>query len=249
MNPLNTQAPVALITGSARRIGATIAEYLHGAGYQVVIHYRHAKEDACALTQRLNQARLNSAFALCGDLTHPGVCEKLVQETIAWAKRLDLLVNNASLFLRTDITKPDEQDWHNLFMTNVHAPFWLSKSAYPYLAEQKGCIINITDLHATKPLKDYAIYCQSKAAFAMQTKVLAREFAPNVRVNAVAPGAIAWPEGENQLSKAIQEKIIAQTPLKKHGEPLYIAQALLALAQNPFVTGETLHVDGGRHLL
>lgn len=248
MAPTNYPPRIALITGSAKRIGAAIAEYLHQHGFLVVIHAHHSVAMAQTLAEKLNRQRANSALVLTGDLTVKQSLESLIDETIHWAGQLDLLVNNASTFACTDIQMLDDSHWNKLFTTNVRAPFWLSQKAYPHLAQQKGNIINITDIHADKPLKGYAVYCQTKAALAMQTKALAREFAPNVRVNAIAPGAIAWPEHENILNEELKQKIIDRTPLKRHGDPLFIAQAVLAMNDNPFVTGQILNVDGGRSL-
>lgn len=249
MNQANKQAVrVALITGAARRIGAAIAQHLHEAGFKVVIHCHHSLAEAKRLAQAMNQQRPDSAHVLQQDLCDPKAAKRLIEAAIAFTGRLDLLVNNASIFTKTSFAEFNQQNWDNLFATNVRAPFQLSLVARPYLAAQQGQIINITDIHSETPLMDYAEYCQSKAALTMQTKALAREFAPEVRVNAVAPGAIVWPENDNALNGQIQEKIIAQTPLKRHGEPLFIAQAVLALVENAFITGQILKVDGGRSI-
>lgn len=249
MNQANKQeAKVALVTGGARRIGAAIVRQVHQAGYKVLIHCRTSLSEAHALATDLNQQRMNSAFVLQRDLTQPDAALEIMEAVMDWAGRLDLLVNNASVFMRSSGSVFDAHVWQLLFDTNVKAPFSLSLAAQPLLAKHEGAIINITDIHAQKPLKAYAAYCQSKAAFEMQTKALAREFAPAVRVNAVAPGAIAWPEDANALSPQEQQKIIAGTLLKRHGEPEYIAQAVLALAEHPFITGQSLAVDGGRSL-
>lgn len=237
---------VALITGAGRRIGAAIAEHLHEAGFLVAIHCHHSRDEADALCLRLNQKHPHTAQVFSADLTQKIDNQRLIQHTIDWAGQLDLLVNNASLFIPTPIDASDDTLWDTLFSINVQAPFWLSLAARAHLAQQQGAIINITDIHAETPLKGYTEYCQTKAALAMQTKAFAREFAPHIRVNAVAPGAIAWPEQDNALSRAQQEKIIARTLLKRHGKSLYIAQAVLALAENKFITGQTLRVDGGR---
>ncbi len=234
---------VALVTGAARRIGAEIAEHLHCEGFRVAIHCHRSQAEAVALARRLNALRADSAKVFVADLCKPDTPKQLVQDTLAWAGRLDLLVNNASLFSR------QESDWGPMFTTHVRAPFQLSHAAYPSLAITAGSIINITDIHAEKPLKGYAMYCQSKAALNLQTKALALEFAPLVRVNAVAPGAILWPEKDNALNEEQQQQIIAKTPLKRHGNPVFIAKAVLALAENPFITGQILSVDGGRGLL
>ncbi|WP_454784918.1 pteridine reductase [Legionella sp. WA2024007413] len=250
MNPTNKQeVKVALITGGARRTGAAIVKKLHSAGYKVIIHCHQSLTEAHALAAGLNEQRPYSAFVLQRELNEPGAAEEIMSTVQDWAGRLDLLVNNASVFLRTEFTAFSEIDWHALFNIHVKAPFLLSLAARPLLAKESGAIINVSDTHAEKPLKGYSVYCQSKAALEMQTKSLAREFAPEIRVNAVAPGATIWPEHSNILTQETQEKIIAKIPLKKQGDPEYIAQAILALAENPYITGQILKVDGGRSLL
>lgn len=249
LNQANKQdSKVALVTGGARRIGAAIVKSLHQAGYKVVIHCRGALSEAHALAVDLNNIRIDSAYVLPRELTQQDAAQEMIATIIDWAGRLDLLVNNASIFIRTESHSFNAADWDALFAVNVKVPFLLSLAAYPFLKQQQGNIINITDIHAEKPLKGYGIYCQSKAALKMQTESLAREFSPEVRVNAVAPGAIAWPEHTNILTPEAQQKIIAKTPLKQHGKPEYIAQAVLAVAQNPFITGQTFKIDGGRSL-
>jgi pteridine reductase len=240
---MNPQAPVALITGAARRIGAAIAQHLHAAGYRVVIHYLHSESAAASVTQKCNELQRDSALAIQGDLQTAETSTMLISTAHQWAGRLDLLVNNACVFSR------ESTDWDTLFAVNVKAPFLLSQAAYPYLKTTQGAIINITDIHAHKPLKHYSAYCQTQAALTMQTQSLAREFAPDVRVNAIAPGAIAWPEQGNALSETLQHEIIQKTPLKRHGQPKYVAKAVLALVQNSFITGQILAVDGGRSLI
>ncbi len=250
MNHNNKQANrVALVTGAARRIGAGIVTHLHEAEFKVIIHCHHSHREAHELAEKLNQQRENSALVCQAELNQKQEVVELMAKTLQWAGRLDLLVNNASCFIKTDLDKLDDDEWEALFNTNVRAPFWLSQMAYPHLAVEQGSIINITDIHAKKTLKDYSVYCQSKAALVMQTKTLAREFAPRVRVNAVAPGATIWPELSNELSAKIQQKIIGRTPLKRHGHPLFIAKAVLALADNPFITGQILSVDGGQEIV
>ncbi|KTD34336.1 pteridine reductase [Legionella moravica] len=250
MNQNNKQeAKVALITGSARRIGAAIVKKIHGAGYKVVIHCRFSLKDANALAADLNHIRANSAIVIQRELTEEGAASEIITTVSEWAGRLDLLVNNASVFIRNNSDLFNEDDWRQLFDIHVKAPFLLSLAARPLLSKHSGTIINVTDIHAQKPLKGYSVYCQSKAALEMQTRSLAREFAPSIRVNAVAPGAIAWPEEANSLSTKEQQNIVDKTPLKRHGDPEYIAQAILALVENPFITGQVLNVDGGRSLI
>ncbi|KTC70256.1 pteridine reductase [Legionella birminghamensis] len=239
---------VALITGAARRIGRMIAKHLHNAGYRIAIHYNQSKAEADGLAQQLNQQQADSAQVFCQDLAALSEAETLIEPVIDWAGRLDLLVNNASQFTKNHFENFNEDLWNRLFKLNVQIPYQLSQSALPYLKQQQGVIINITDIHAEIPLKDYAIYCQTKAALLMQTRALAKEFAPKVRVNAVAPGAIIWPEKDNSLSEQLQQKIIAETPLKRHGDPVFIAKAVVCLVENEFVTGQVLNVDGGRSI-
>jgi pteridine reductase len=232
----------ALVTGAARRIGRAIVEDLHKAGFKVAIHCHNSLAEAESLASHLNKIRLNSAQVFQQNLLEINF-QSFIQKIIFWAGSLDLLVNNASLFL-----PDDTEDWNQSFDVNVRAPFLLSQAAFPTLAKTEGVIINITDIHAAKPLKNYAIYCQTKAALNMQTKSLAKELAPKVRVNAIAPGAIAWPEGMNALSSDLQKKIIDKTLLKRHGEPHFIAQAVRMLAENKFITGQIVNVDGGRSI-
>ncbi|MCX7119460.1 MAG: pteridine reductase [Legionellales bacterium] len=234
--------PVALITGAAQRIGAVLANQLHQAGFRVVVHYNHSEAAATESVAAFNKLRANSAVALSADLCSPSAVSFLLDATVAQWGRLDVIVNNASIFSRQDL------DWERMWRCNVQAPYQLSHAAFPYLEATQGSIINITDVHAHTPLRGYAAYCQTKAALAMQTRALSQEFAPSVRVNAIAPGAIMWPEGVNQLDSTIQEKIITKTLLKRHGTPENIAQAMMYLVNNTYVTGQSLQVDGGRHL-
>lgn len=234
--------PVALITGAAHRIGAALASDLHQAGFRVVVHYHHSEAAAQQQVLTYNQSRANSAIALRADLCSLTTIPSLIDTVLAQWGRLDLLINNASIFSKCD------SDSESMWRCNVQAPYQLSWAAFPHLEATQGSIINITDIHAHTPLRDYAIYCQTKAALAMQTRALAQQFAPNVRVNAIAPGAIMWPEADNQLQPMIQEKIISKTLVKRHGSPQYIAQAMMYLVTNQFVTGQSLQVDGGRYL-
>ena len=247
MNQENKQAGgVAPVTGAARRIGETIVRHLHQAGFDVVIHCHQSLACANILAEELNALRPLSACVLTADLRNEDEARGLIKTCIQWKHRLDLLVNNASVFIKTSA---DKSLWDELMTLNVKAPFWLSEEAFDALKAHKGSIINITDIHAEKPLKAYSMYCQTKAALKMQTEAFARDYAPDVRVNAVAPGAILWPEKDNHLSDAIKVQIINETPLKRHGDPKWIAQAVCFLAKNQFITGQTLRVDGGRSLV
>lgn len=243
----NTSSPSsALVTGGAKRIGAAIVQALHAAGFNVLIHCHRSAASAQRLCQTLNQQRPDSAQVVICDLSQSDAADYIMNQLGAWQNTLKVLVNNASCFWHSALKSVDFQAQLTYYQVNVLTPLSLSIQARPFLAAQQGSIINITDIHASKPLKGYLEYCQTKAALLMQTKALAREFAPAVRVNAVAPGAIAWPEEDNALSPEAKQSIIEQTPLKKHGQPVYIAQAVLALIENEFITGQVLAVDGGR---
>lgn len=247
MNKADITAPVAIITGSSQRVGAQIAKVLHENGYKVVIHYHTSTNEAQKLVKEFNKIRPESATKVCADLADAASLKTIIEHAYKFGRRIDLLINNASVFSKTDLVQKIT-DWEQVFAINVKAPLLLSQEAFPYLAKSKGSIINITDIHSLKPLKGYSIYCMSKAALTAQTNALSIEFAPNVRVNAIAPGAVCWPSGQNELTRTQKANIISKTPLKKHGSPEYIAQAVLFLTQNRFITGEILKVDGGRSL-
>ncbi len=240
---------VAMITGAARRIGAAVAETLHREGMNVVLHYNASEEEAQVLCEKLNGIRVNSAATLQGDLLEPEIDKSLVTKAYKVWGRLDLLVNNASRFYRTPFGKVTEYAWDDLMISNLRAPFFLAQAAAPYLAENKGRIINIADIHSWRPMKNYSVYCISKTGVLMLTKSLAKELAPNVIVNAIAPGSIIWPEGENSLSPEEKESIISKTPLGRSGTADDIARLALFLARDAdYITGEVFAVDGGRGL-
>jgi pteridine reductase len=246
-NPL--AAKVALITGAARRIGAEIALSLHEAGMNVVLHYHASEEEAVRLCKRLNKVRPHSAVAISADLNEIESGVDLVNQAAATWQRLDVLVNNASRFYKTALGNVTEDAWEDLMASNLKAPFFLSQAAAPMLAATQGCIVNITDIHADRPLRDYAVYCISKSGLVMMTKALAKELGPLVRVNAVAPGSILWPEGENALSQADKQKIMHRTALQRSGSPNDIAKAVLFFIRDAdYITGQVLMIDGGRVL-
>ncbi len=236
---------VALVTGAARRIGAAIARRLHAAGANVLIHYRGAEADAAQLEAELNAARPGSAARVKADLLAPIAPQALIGAALEQWGRLDVLVNNASTFYPTAIGEIEPGHWEELVGSNLRAPLFLSQAAAPHLAKERGAIVNIADIHAERPLKGYAVYSVAKAGLTALTRALALELAPAVRVNAVAPGAIAWPE-DGQFPPPERGRIVAATPLERLGRPEEIAQAVHFLATAPFVTGQVLAVDGGR---
>ncbi len=239
--------PVALVTGAARRVGAEIATILHSEGYCVVIHYRHSQADAENLASTLNALRPGSALTIAADISSREGCEQLIEKTLTLTGRLDALINNASLFYPTVLEEVAENQWQQLFDTNLKAPFMLAQKAAAALKQSSGCIVNITDIHGSRPLQGYSIYSMSKAGLISMTLSLAKELAPEIRVNAVSPGAILWPEADLDNTKK-QQEIINLIPLKRMGTPREIAQTVLFLLQNNYITGQIISVDGGRSL-
>jgi len=237
----------ALVTGAARRIGAAIATTLHAAGANVLIHYRGSTNEAAQLAAHLNKERANSALIVQADLCQPEAIDALISAAIQWGGRLDVLVNNASSFYPTPIGQITEKAWADLVGTNLKAPLFLSQAAAPHLEKTRGNIVNIVDIHARKPLHDHHVYGAAKAGLVMLTQSFAKDLAPRVRVNGVAPGAIAWPE--NGMPVAVKENIIAQIPLGATGQPADIANAVLYLVRDAtYVTGQIIPIDGGRSI-
>jgi len=235
----------ALVTGGARRVGAAIARELHGAGASVLLHYRDSEADATRLAAELNAARAGSAATVKADLLAPIAPKALVAAALERFGRLDLLVNNASSFFPVPVGAIEASHWEELMGSNLRAPLFLSQEAAPQLARSKGAITNIVDIHAERPLKGYPLYSIAKAGLAALTRSLALELAPDVRVNGVAPGAIAWPE-DGQFDPEERKRILASTPLGRVGTPADIAQAVHFLACAPYVSGQIIAVDGGR---
>ena len=237
----------ALVTGAARRVGATIVRVLHGAGANVLVHYHSSAEDAARLVAELNAARSASAtLAECDllDLTqHSG----LVRTAVEAFGALDILVNNASTFYPTPVGDITAIDWDDLVGTNLKAPLFLSQAAAPALHERNGLIINLADIHGMRPLRRYPVYSLAKAGVIMLTLSLARELGPHVRVNAIAPGPVMWPE--DGMDAALQARILARTALKRPVSAVDVARACLFFAtEAPYVTGQILAVDGGRSI-
>jgi pteridine reductase len=244
---MNVSAPVVLITGAARRVGAEIARTLHAAGANLVLHYRASAQDAERLAADLNARREKSALAIRRDLLDLAGLAGMVAEAVAHFGRLDALVNNASSFFPTQLGSIDEAAWDDLIGSNLKGPLFLSQAAAPHLAKTHGCIVNITDIHAERPLKGYPLYCVAKAGLLGLTRALALELGPEVRVNAVAPGAIEWPENATDFPPEEQAAIIEHTLLKRVGSPGDIARTVKFLILDaPYITGQVINVDGGR---
>lgn len=240
---------VVLITGGAKRVGASICRLLHAEGFNLMIHYRNSVHEARSLQAELNLKRAHSVAIMQGDLLHTASLPGLIRETVQQFSRLDVLINNASTYYASEIGEIDEEKWHDLMGSNLKAPLFLSQAAAPELRKQQGCIINITDMHVERPKKNYVVYSVAKAGLVTLTKSLAHELGPEVRVNAVAPGPVQWPENNPQFDAVYRQRVINQTLLKRMGEAEDVAKAVKFLIMDaPFVTGHVLAVDGGRSL-
>jgi len=238
---------VGLITGSGKRIGAAIARQLHANGMKIVLHYNHSRAEAQTLQAELNAQRPESVILLSGNLRDLTQLDKMVQQVIEHYERLDVLINNASSFYPTPISKVAESDWEELLGTNLKAPFFLCQAAVPHLQKTHGCIINLADIHALRPLKTHSVYSIAKAGLVMLTKTLANELGPEIRVNAIAPGAILWPD--NDMNDTTKQQIISKIALKCHGNAQDIAKTVLFLVRDAnYITGQIIAVDGGRTL-
>jgi pteridine reductase len=247
MDSMTTQPPVALITGSARRIGASIARTLHAAGYDLALHYRGSAPEMQTLAAELESVRSGSVLTLQADLSEFDRLPELVAKTVGHYGRLDALVNNASAFQPTPIGTATPQQWDELFASNARAPFFLAQAAAPHLKAARGAIVNLVDIYAERPLPGHTVYCMAKAALLMATQSLALELAPDVRVNSVAPGAILWPEQDH--SDAAKQAMLGRTPLARTGTPEEIAETVRWLLRDAtYTTGQVIRVDGGRTL-
>lgn len=242
------QNKVILVTGGAKRIGAAIVQRLHDTGANVILHYRHSQEEALRLSTRLNQKRPDSVVLAQADLLDMAQFPQWVKSISSYFGKIDGVVNNASSFFATPMEKLNEAAWDDLVGTNLKAPLFLAQALAPYLIEQQGAIVNIADIHATTPMREHIIYNIAKAGLVATTRSLALELAPHVRVNAVAPGANIWPEGEG-FSDKTKENILSSIPLARVGTPEEIAKVVsFLLFEASYITGQVLNVDGGRGL-
>jgi len=246
---MKSNRKIALVTGGAKRIGQAIYKMLHASGIDLMIDYRHSSDEAKNLQQELNGIRKDSASIIQADLLNLNVLPSLIHETMNVYGRLDILINNASSYYPTEIGKMNENNWNDLIGSNLKAPLFLSQLATDELIKTKGCIINITDTHIDKPKKNYIIYSIAKSGLTTLTKSLAQELSPEVRVNAVAPGPVLWPENNEEFNEIYKQRVISQTLLKKMGSPEDVAMAVKFLVLDaPFITGHILAVDGGRSI-
>jgi pteridine reductase len=242
------EGKVVLITGGAKRVGAAICRRLHRAGANLMLHYRASAGEARLLQAELNHTRANSVALIQADLLDTGKLPSIVEQTLSTYGRLDGLVNNASSFFQTPIGEISVDNWNDLIGTNLQAPLFLAQAAAPALRRAQGAVVNIADIHAERPLKNFVVYSVAKAGLVGLTRSLARELAPEVRVNAVAPGPVLWPDDES-FDELSRQRIISHTPLKREGTPEDIADTVyFLLADAHYITGETINVDGGRSI-
>ncbi|MDH5737392.1 MAG: pteridine reductase [Gammaproteobacteria bacterium] len=240
---------VVIITGAARRIGAQLARSFHASGFNVILHYHQSRTEARALRDELEVARENSTSLLELDLLGTNNWDDVIRTCQSQWGRLDVLINNASTFYPTHMGEVTENEWEDLLGTNLKTPFFLSQAIAPSLKEVAGTIINIIDIHGNRPLKFHPVYSIAKAGLVMMTHSLAKELAPEVRVNGISPGTILWPENQAELTEETRSNIIRQIPLKRQGSPEDIANTALFLATGaPYINGQILAVDGGRSL-
>jgi len=243
------QGKTILVTGGAKRVGAAIVRRLHAAGANVAIHFRSSVYEAFALRAELNDLRENSAICVQADLLEIASLPRMVEEVVQHFGQLDALINNASSFYATPLAEIDAAQWNDLVGTNLQAPLFLAQASAEELRRQHGCIVNIVDIHAERPMHGHLLYSAAKAGLVALTKGLAQELAPQVRVNAVAPGVIVWPEGEEWNDEEARRKIVAHTLLKREGSPEDIAKAVqFLIADAPYITGQVISVDGGRSI-
>ena len=245
----------ALVTGAANRLGAQIARTLHQNGANLIIHYRRSAAAALALADELNRQRGESALAISADLSTDSGIDDLAEQACNAFGGLHILVNNASSFYPTRFGEIDRQAWDDLIASNYRAPLFLAQACYPSLRHNHGCIINMLDIYASRPLHQHSVYCSAKAANRSLVESLALELAPEVRVNGIAPGAILWPEktgsdktGHDEPDSEQQRELLQRIPLNRLGGAQVIADTALFLATNDYITGEVIRVDGGRLL-
>ncbi|WP_461520185.1 pteridine reductase [Porticoccus sp.] len=241
--------PVALVTGAARRIGAEIARTFHGAGFDIAVHCNQSSGEADCLAEELNHVRKDSACVFQAALGDVNAVKTLAQSVLGWRGHLNVLVNNASSFYPTPLKSASEANWDELIGSNLKGPYFLCQALAEPLRKCHGSIVNIADIYARSPLKGYSIYCIAKAGNAMMTKALAKELAPHVRVNGIAPGVILWPHSDEQMSETVKQQVINRMPLQRIGSPTDIAKTALFLATDAsYITGQIIAVDGGSSL-
>ena len=236
-----------LITGAAKRIGKEMALSFFNKGWDIVIHYNSSKEEAEALADQMNSERNNSAMLVQANLDNANEVEMLVEKILSKNGSIDALINNASTFYPTPIGTFSEENWNALMGRNLKAPLFLIQSFYKELEKNKGFIINVTDINVDRALVNHSIYLAAKSGLQTLTKSLAKELAPNIRVNAIAPGAILEPPNTDWTAEQ-KNNIINAVPMKRMGTEKDIVDAAIYLSEAEYVTGQILNIDGGKSL-
>ena len=235
------------ITGAAKRIGKEIALCFSEMGWNIIIHYNSSKNDAQVLADEINGTNSDSAITVQGNLDVKEDVEKVINEVRDAFPTIDLLINNASTFYPTPIEDISEEHWDKLVGSNLKGPLFLIKGLKDKLKESKGSIINITDTNLSKGVANYSIYSAAKAGLESITKGLARELAPDIKVNAIAPGAMLEPPDVTWTEEQ-KSKVISSIPLNRMGSEKDISEAVKFLAESNYITGQIIKVDGGRSL-
>ena len=235
------------LTGGAKRIGKTTCKHFHNEGFNIIFHYNSSKSEANEIKKNLNEIRKDSCFTLQADFDDESSIKKLTQGLSEITDELSVLINNASSFYPTPIEDASMDEWNNLMATNATTPLFLTQALLPFLKKGKGCIINISDTLAPSGIKNFSLYSGAKSALEGITKSLAKELAPDIRVNAISPGAILWPEDED-LSEDQQKQRLAKVPLGRTGCPEDISSLAVFLSEAEYITGQVIKVDGGRSI-
>lgn len=244
-----SSAPIALVTGGAIRLGRAISVALVAAGYRVWLHYHRSEAPAAELARTLGPAALGLLRCdLADEVARAELCRQVLEPSGPGAGRLDLLVNNAASFERGAFAGRSDADLRRVLEVNLVAPVALARGLAPALRAAQGSVVNLIDVAGYQPWRGYLDHCTAKAGLAMATRALALELAPEVRVNGVAPGTVAWPEDDERFAEgsAARANILRAIPLGRIGEPADIARTAVFLAQSPFISGQTIVVDGGR---
>ncbi len=236
---------VVLVTGASKRIGRDISKHFHKKGFNVILHFNKSYKEAENLKEELLSVREDSCTVFQADFSNRTSTDSAIKELLTTTERIDVLINNASSFYSTPIETAEEEEWLNLLDTNTTIPFFLIKALKPLLKESEGCVINISDSEVQRGIPQFSLYAAAKAALESLTKSLAKELAPHIRVNALAPGIILWPD-KNEIDEKTKKELINKTSLKRTGEPKDISSAAYMLYKSTYITGQVIKVDGGR---
>ena len=236
------------LTGGAKRIGKTTCKHFHDEGFNIIFHYNTSDKEANEIKESLNSIRKDSCFVIQADFNDKSSIERLAEGVAEITDELAVLINNASSFYPTPIEQASQNEWDDLMATNATTPLFLTQALLPFLRKAKGCVINISDTLAPSGIKNFSLYSGAKSALEGITKSLAKELAPDIRVNAISPGAILWPEDED-LTEEQQKERLSKVPLGRIGSPEDISSVAVFLTDAKYITGQVIKVDGGRSVI